>query len=399
YNGVGPNDDFFDDVIKYLDLPLEDVEGPDGNGSTEDVNNFLLPVEENNDGGEDWDCDFENLEPPPTNVLASLSSGFYGDFFSDSLAQNLTDSCFTPPECSCTFCEGCSARALAKAAVWSKQASRPNQCLVCDANKCMGPPYNAVDCDMIDVQYQSGPFSAKFYKKFMQLLVCDGSSQLNQLSSTTSITPHSDCTDVKGSTWFQTSSPVSVLESSSSCSAANPTPIDPKLSFLVKKRGRSKRRPASTFNRQFIFPSISSTSSASRGTNYVVGSESESENNPTEKPAKKRQKKKKNLTLLSGCNETKKPPSLQPIVIMKCTHCEVTETPQWREGPMGPKTLCNACGVRYRSGRLFPEYRPAASPTFVASMHSNSHKKVVEMRKKAKLPLSLSSIPPKMSFR
>ncbi|KAH1066764.1 hypothetical protein J1N35_031751 [Gossypium stocksii] len=318
YNGVGTNDDFFDDVIKYLDLPLDDVEGPDGNVSTEDVNNFLLPVEENNDGGEDWDCDFENLEPPPTNVLASLSSGFYGDFFSDSLAQNLTYS-------------------------------------------------------------------------------CDGSSQLNQLSSSTSITPQSDCTDVKGSTWFQTSSPVSVLESSSSCSAANPTPIDPKLSFLVKKRGRSKRRPASTFNRQFIFPSISSTSSASRGTNYVVGSESESENNPTEKPAKKRQKKKKNLTLLSGCNGTKKPPSLQPIVIMKCTHCEVTETPQWREGPMGPKTLCNACGVRYRSGRLFPEYRPAASPTFVASMHSNSHKKVVEMRKKAKLPLS--SIPPKMSFR
>lgn len=50
---------------------------------------------------------------------------------------------------------------------------------------------------------------------------------------------------------------------------------------------------------------------------------------------------------------------------------------------MGPKTLCNACGVRYKSGRLFPEYRPAASPTFVASIHSNSHKKVVEMRNKA----------------
>ncbi|MFQ6638875.1 hypothetical protein Gotur_014962 [Gossypium turneri] len=346
YNGVGTNDDFFDDVIKYLDLPLEDVEEPDGNGSTEDVNNFLLPVEENNDGGEDWDCDFENLEPPPTNVLASLSSGFYGDFFSYSLAQNLTDS-------------------------------------ICSVSH----PLSAVAHSVKDALPE--PW----------LKQCDGSSQLNQLSSTTSITPRSDCTDVKGSTWFQTSSPVSVLESSSSCSAANPTPIDPKLSFLVKKRGRSKRRPASTFNRQFIFPSISSTSSASRGTTYVVGSESESENNPTEKPAKKRQKKKKNLTLLSGCNETKKPPSLQPIVIMKCTHCKVTETPQWREGPMGPKTLCNACGVRYRSGRLFPEYRPAASPTFVASMHSNSHKKVVEMRKKAKLPLSLSSIPPKMSFR
>ena len=50
---------------------------------------------------------------------------------------------------------------------------------------------------------------------------------------------------------------------------------------------------------------------------------------------------------------------------------------------MGPKTLCNACGVRYKSGRLFPEYRPAASPTFVPSLHSNSHKKVLEMRNKS----------------
>ncbi|GFZ20956.1 GATA transcription factor 9 [Actinidia rufa] len=55
-------------------------------------------------------------------------------------------------------------------------------------------------------------------------------------------------------------------------------------------------------------------------------------------------------------------------------------TPQWRTGPMGPKTLCNACGVRYKSGRLLPEYRPAKSPTFVSYKHSNSHKKVLEMR-------------------
>ncbi|KAL0341983.1 UNVERIFIED_CONTAM: GATA transcription factor 12 [Sesamum calycinum] len=36
--------------------------------------------------------------------------------------------------------------------------------------------------------------------------------------------------------------------------------------------------------------------------------------------------------------------------------------PTVEKGPMGPKTLCNACGVRYKSGRLVPEYRPAASP-------------------------------------
>ncbi|KAJ9541287.1 hypothetical protein OSB04_027793 [Centaurea solstitialis] len=64
----------------------------------------------------------------------------------------------------------------------------------------------------------------------------------------------------------------------------------------------------------------------------------------------------------------------------RCSHCLSQRTPQWRAGPQGPKTLCNACGVRYKSGRLLPEYRPAKSPTFVSYKHSNSHKKVLEMR-------------------
>ncbi|KAG6504047.1 GATA transcription factor 4-like [Zingiber officinale] len=68
-----------------------------------------------------------------------------------------------------------------------------------------------------------------------------------------------------------------------------------------------------------------------------------------------------------------------------CTHCESESTPQWRTGPLGPKTLCNACGVRYKSGRLVPEYRPAASPTFVLTQHSNSHRKVMELRRQKEL--------------
>lgn len=66
----------------------------------------------------------------------------------------------------------------------------------------------------------------------------------------------------------------------------------------------------------------------------------------------------------------------------RCQHCLVDKTPQWRSGPMGPRTLCNACGVRYKSGRLHPEYRPACSPTFSSLVHSNSHKKVLEIRMK-----------------
>ncbi|XWS22413.1 hypothetical protein CRYUN_Cryun29cG0031900 [Craigia yunnanensis] len=65
----------------------------------------------------------------------------------------------------------------------------------------------------------------------------------------------------------------------------------------------------------------------------------------------------------------------------KCQHCGAEKTPQWRAGPLGPKTLCNACGVRYKSGRLVPEYRPASSPTFSIELHSNSHMKILEMRR------------------
>ncbi|MED6197352.1 hypothetical protein PIB30_055768 [Stylosanthes scabra] len=69
----------------------------------------------------------------------------------------------------------------------------------------------------------------------------------------------------------------------------------------------------------------------------------------------------------------------------KCLHCAAEQTPQWRTGPMGPKTLCNACGVRYKSGRLVPEYRPAASPTFLSTRHSNSHRKVLELRRQKEM--------------
>ncbi|KAM0889785.1 hypothetical protein ACQ4PT_027479 [Festuca glaucescens] len=64
----------------------------------------------------------------------------------------------------------------------------------------------------------------------------------------------------------------------------------------------------------------------------------------------------------------------------RCQHCGTTETPQWRQGPEGRGTLCNACGVRYRTGRLLPEYRPVNSPSFSPEVHSNRHHRIVEMR-------------------
>ncbi|RCV34745.1 hypothetical protein SEVIR_7G193800v4 [Setaria viridis] len=82
----------------------------------------------------------------------------------------------------------------------------------------------------------------------------------------------------------------------------------------------------------------------------------------------------------------------------RCSHCGVQKTPQWRAGPEGAKTLCNACGVRYKSGRLLPEYRPACSPTFVSTIHSNSHRKVLEMRRKKESGMVATAAPAVASF-
>uniref|UniRef100_A0A1D1YLZ3 GATA transcription factor 15 n=1 Tax=Anthurium amnicola TaxID=1678845 RepID=A0A1D1YLZ3_9ARAE len=34
-----------------------------------------------------------------------------------------------------------------------------------------------------------------------------------------------------------------------------------------------------------------------------------------------------------------------------CTYCRTTTTPLWRGGPSGPKSLCNACGIKYGKKR------------------------------------------------
>lgn len=94
-------------------------------------------------------------------------------------------------------------------------------------------------------------------------------------------------------------------------------------------------------------------------------------------------KKKQENSILVRSRE--RSTSAMETVPRKCTHCASEKTPQWRTGPLGPKTLCNACGVRFKSGRLVPEYRPAASPTFVLTQHSNSHRKVLELRRQKEL--------------
>jgi hypothetical protein len=103
------------------------------------------------------------------------------------------------------------------------------------------------------------------------------------------------------------------------------------------------------------------------------------------RPTTTSQRSKNKLPAVVGDDYTSSEAEAAGGARRRCTHCASEKTPQWRTGPLGPKTLCNACGVRYKSGRLVPEYRPAASPTFVLTQHSNSHRKVMEMRRQKEL--------------
>ncbi|PWY97182.1 hypothetical protein BCV70DRAFT_71304 [Testicularia cyperi] len=68
-----------------------------------------------------------------------------------------------------------------------------------------------------------------------------------------------------------------------------------------------------------------------------------------------------------GAPEPPKPPKRKRHVathnpdgsIKSCGACGKTKTPMWRRGPKGPSQLCNACGARWKAGRLVvPEVAP-----------------------------------------
>jgi hypothetical protein len=193
-----------------------------------------------------------------------------------------------------------------------------------------------------------------------------------------------------------------------------PTPTVCALSteaLVPVKAKRSKRSRGSVWSLSGAAPLSDSTASSSTTTTSSCSSSSASfppplllgvsspfaaahllEQAPRSKPKKRgRKPKHQQPPQLSGGGDASAP----ALGDRRCSHCGVQKTPQWRAGPEGAKTLCNACGVRYKSGRLLPEYRPACSPTFVSSIHSNSHRKVLEMRrKKEDLPLVPASTAP-----
>ncbi|KAJ4837976.1 hypothetical protein Tsubulata_037843 [Turnera subulata] len=70
-----------------------------------------------------------------------------------------------------------------------------------------------------------------------------------------------------------------------------------------------------------------------------------------------------------------------------CSDCNTTTTPLWRSGPLGPKSLCNACGIRQRKARRAMAAAAAAAAnggTAVAMESCSSTKIKVHKEKKSR---------------
>ncbi|CAM0955193.1 unnamed protein product [Alopecurus aequalis] len=64
-----------------------------------------------------------------------------------------------------------------------------------------------------------------------------------------------------------------------------------------------------------------------------------------------------------------------------CHHCGTVKSPLWRAGPDGPKTLCNACGLRRRNKLAAPTTtkRLPAAKSSIGSAKSNNYYSVVPL--------------------
>ncbi|CAN0919378.1 GATA transcription factor 18 [Linum grandiflorum] len=57
------------------------------------------------------------------------------------------------------------------------------------------------------------------------------------------------------------------------------------------------------------------------------------------------------------------------LLARRCANCDTTSTPLWRNGPRGPKSLCNACGIRFKK----EERRASAAAASSSSVQTMEH--------------------------
>ncbi|XP_073128081.1 GATA transcription factor 19 [Henckelia pumila] len=61
-----------------------------------------------------------------------------------------------------------------------------------------------------------------------------------------------------------------------------------------------------------------------------------------------------------------------PLLARRCANCDTTSTPLWRNGPRGPKSLCNACGIRFKKEERRATAAAASSNGGGGAMENNT---------------------------
>nr|ART92259.1 GATA transcription factor 1 [Physcomitrium patens] len=81
-----------------------------------------------------------------------------------------------------------------------------------------------------------------------------------------------------------------------------------------------------------------------------------------------------------------------------CAHCGTSKTPLWRNGPGGPKSLCNACGIRFKkAGRRSAangdlQLSPPTTPKAVKRKSEAQYWGIPKPRKRSRGSETVSSI-------
>ncbi|KEH32529.1 GATA type zinc finger transcription factor family protein [Medicago truncatula] len=81
--------------------------------------------------------------------------------------------------------------------------------------------------------------------------------------------------------------------------------------------------------------------------------------------------------------------------IRVCSDCNTTKTPLWRSGPRGPKSLCNACGIRQRKARrALAAAAASANGTTIADQTASVKRKKLQKKKenKSKIEFDCSTV-------
>lgn len=88
-----------------------------------------------------------------------------------------------------------------------------------------------------------------------------------------------------------------------------------------------------------------------------------------------------------------------PMHERACEYCGTSDTPLWRRGPSGKSSLCNKCGVKWRSGRpmMYPDgtmLSPPSPDTLASYANASEKKKVRQQQKRLEKSMEFPMVPP-----